>query len=113
MPSTRSNHVYRYCWIALMRQDENKAFELLDKNRKIQKLIIEQSNGKWIKDLGYGVIASFIIVADASLSVYFFHECVAKMSSLRLFSSFPFLKVSLFLLQFRYYFLDYIMMHNL
>ncbi len=49
MPSTRSNHVYRYCRIALMGQDENKAFELLDKNRKIQKPIIEQNNGKWIK----------------------------------------------------------------
>jgi len=38
-------------YTALMGKDEEKAFELLEKNRQIQKPIIEQHNGKWIKEL--------------------------------------------------------------
>ncbi|HEX6169427.1 MAG TPA: adenylate/guanylate cyclase domain-containing protein [Chitinophagaceae bacterium] len=52
-------------YTALMGRDEQKAFELLDKNRHIQKPTIEQFNGKWIKELGDGVIASFNTVSDA------------------------------------------------
>jgi TolB-like protein/predicted negative regulator of RcsB-dependent stress response len=48
-----------------MGRDEQKAFELLDKNRQIQKPIIEEYNGKWIKELGDGVLASFTTVSDA------------------------------------------------
>jgi len=52
-------------YTALMGNDEQKAFELLNKNRQIQKPIIEQYNGKWIKELGDGVMASFTTVSDA------------------------------------------------
>src|SRR6186713_1135303 len=52
-------------YTALMGRDEQKAFELLDKNRQIQKPIIEEYNGKWIKELGDGVLASFTTVSDA------------------------------------------------
>ena len=52
-------------YTALMGKDEQKAFELLEKNRQIQKPIIEQYNGKWIKELGDGVMASFTTVSDA------------------------------------------------
>ena len=52
-------------YTALMGKDEQKAFELLDKNRRIQKPIIEQYNGRWIKELGDGVMASFNTVSDA------------------------------------------------
>ena len=52
-------------YTALMGRDEQKAFALLDKNRRIQKPTIEQFNGKWIKELGDGVIASFNTVSDA------------------------------------------------
>ena len=52
-------------YTALMGKDEQKAFELLDKNRQIQKPIIEQYNGRWIKELGDGVMASFNTVSDA------------------------------------------------
>ena len=52
-------------YTALMGRDEQKAFELLNKNRKIQKPIIEQYNGRWIKELGDGVMASFNTVSDA------------------------------------------------
>ena len=51
-------------YTALMGNDEQKAFELL-KNREFQKPIIEQYNGRWIKELGDGVMASFNTVSDA------------------------------------------------
>lgn len=52
-------------YTALMENDEKKAFELLTKNRQIQKPIIEQYNGRWIKELGDGVMASFNTASDA------------------------------------------------
>ena len=52
-------------YTALMGDDEKKAFELLKKNRELQKPIIEQFNGRWIKELGDGVMASFNTVSDA------------------------------------------------
>jgi adenylate cyclase len=52
-------------YTALMGRDEQKAFELLDKNRQIQKPIVEQYNGRWIKELGDGVMASFNTVTDS------------------------------------------------
>jgi class 3 adenylate cyclase/TolB-like protein/Tfp pilus assembly protein PilF len=52
-------------YTALMGNDEKKAFELLSKNREIQKPIIEKHNGRWIKELGDGVMASFNTASDA------------------------------------------------
>ncbi len=49
-------------YTALMGEDEQKAFELLKKNRQLQKPLIEQNNGRWIKELGDGVLASFTTV---------------------------------------------------
>jgi adenylate cyclase len=39
-------------YTALMGDDDQKAFSLLKKNRELQKPIIEQFNGRWIKELG-------------------------------------------------------------
>ena len=52
-------------YTALMGNDERKAFELLRKNREIQKPIIEEFGGRWIKELGDGVMASFPAVSNA------------------------------------------------
>ncbi len=52
-------------YTALMGQDEQKAFDFLKKNRTLQKPIIEQYNGRWIKELGDGVLASFNTASDA------------------------------------------------
>ena len=38
-------------YTALMGKDEQKAFIILNKNRELQKPIIEQCNDKWIKEL--------------------------------------------------------------
>ena len=52
-------------YTALMDDDEQKAFELLKKNRQVQRPIIESYNGKWLKEMGDGVLASFLTVTDA------------------------------------------------
>ncbi|WP_276500899.1 adenylate/guanylate cyclase domain-containing protein [Terrimonas pollutisoli] len=52
-------------YTALMGEDEEKAFDVLKKNRELQKPIIEQFNGHWIKELGDGVLASYNSVSDA------------------------------------------------
>jgi TolB-like protein/Tfp pilus assembly protein PilF len=52
-------------YTALMDEDEQKAFELLKKNRQIQRPIIEKYHGRWLKEMGDGVLASFPTVTDA------------------------------------------------
>ncbi len=52
-------------YTALMGNNEQKAFELLHQNREIQKPIIEAFGGRWIKELGDGVMASFPSVSNA------------------------------------------------
>ena len=52
-------------YTALMGNNEQKAFELLRKNREMQKPIIEEFGGRWIKELGDGVMASFSAVSNA------------------------------------------------
>jgi class 3 adenylate cyclase len=52
-------------YTALMGNNEEKAFDLLRKNREIQKPIIEGFGGTWIKELGDGVMASFPTVSNA------------------------------------------------
>jgi adenylate cyclase len=52
-------------YTALMGDDEQQAFELLKQNRELQKPLIEKYNGKWIKEIGDAVLASFSTVSDA------------------------------------------------
>jgi adenylate cyclase len=52
-------------YTALMGEDEQKAFEILKLNRRIQQPIIEKYNGKWLKEMGDGILASFISAYDA------------------------------------------------
>lgn len=66
-------------YTALMGNDEEKAIGLLKKNRELQKPIIEEHNGRWIKELGDGVMASFNTVSDAVNSAIKIQEaCNAK-----------------------------------
>lgn len=73
-------------YTALMGNDEKKAFDILKKSREIQKPIIEQFNGHWIKELGDGVMATFNIVTDATnASIKIQESCnVAKDFQLRI-----------------------------
>ena len=52
-------------YTALMDEDEQKALDLLKQNRSIQKPFIEKHDGRWLKEIGDGVLASFHTVSDA------------------------------------------------
>jgi adenylate cyclase len=54
-------------YTSLMGDNESKAFELLKKNRQIHKPIIKKHGGKWLKEMGDGVLASFSTVSDAKI----------------------------------------------
>jgi class 3 adenylate cyclase len=47
-------------YTALMGLDEQKAFSILKNNREIQKPIIALYHGRWIKEIGDGIMATFI-----------------------------------------------------
>lgn len=52
-------------YTAMMGEDEHKALGLLKENRNIHKPFIDHYNGKWIKEMGDGILASFSTVTDA------------------------------------------------
>ena len=56
-------------YTALMGNDEQKAFSILKKNRAIQKPIIEQYNGRWIKELDSTLSAPFMTLSFMALLV--------------------------------------------
>jgi class 3 adenylate cyclase len=47
-----------------MNEDEQKGRTILNKNKELQKPIIEKIHGRWIKELGDGVLASFSSARD-------------------------------------------------
>ncbi len=69
MPQSRQLSVIMFTdivgYTALMGNDEKKAYALLDNNRKLQRPMIEAFHGRWIKEIGDGVLASFQTVSDA------------------------------------------------
>ncbi len=65
-------------YTALMGNDEQKAFELLRKNREIQKPVIEEYGGTWVKELGDGVLASFSSVSNAVYAALKIQEICKK-----------------------------------
>ncbi len=71
-------------YTALMGEDEEKAFELLKKNRQVQRPIIERFNGKWLKEIGDGVLASFSTVSDAVYCAKEIQEACLKEYDLKL-----------------------------
>ena len=52
-------------YTALMGRDEQKALQLLQKNRGLLKPIIEQFRGEWLKEMGDGTLSSFSSAVDA------------------------------------------------
>lgn len=71
-------------YTALMGKDEQKAFDLLHKNREIQKPLIKQFHGTWIKELGDGVLASFHTVTDAVFCAARLHQACNLIEGLKL-----------------------------
>ncbi len=67
-----------------MGEDEQAAFELLKKNRAVQRPIIEKFSGRWIKEIGDGVLASFATVSEAVYCAKAIQEACLKENDLKL-----------------------------
>ena len=52
-------------YTSLMGEDENKALDMLSRNRTIHETHIKQFNGTLIKDIGDAILASFSLASDA------------------------------------------------
>jgi len=52
-------------YTALMGKDSDKALELVHISKEIQKPLVEQHNGKWLKEMGDGAMAQFGSALDA------------------------------------------------
>ena len=52
-------------YTALMGKNANKALEILRKNREIHKSAIDHYHGKWLKEMGDGILLQFESAADA------------------------------------------------
>ena len=52
-------------YTALMGSDEDKAFQVLRKNRNIQQSLISKYHGKWLKEMGDGTLAQFRSATDS------------------------------------------------
>src|SRR5687767_1443163 len=62
----------------LMGNNEDKAFDMLSRNRQLQKPIIERYNGRLIKELGDGILASFTTVTDAVMAAMDIQKACAE-----------------------------------
>ena len=52
-------------YTALMGKDEDRAFEVLRKNREIHTELIDKFKGTLIKEMGDGMLVSFNLASDA------------------------------------------------
>jgi class 3 adenylate cyclase/TolB-like protein len=50
---------------SLLKEDESKAFEIRRKNQRIHRRLIKKFNGRWLKEIKSGTLASFSSVVDA------------------------------------------------
>ena len=52
-------------YASLLKEDEKKAFDTLRKNQRIHKRLIKKFNGRWLKEMESGTLASFSSIIDA------------------------------------------------
>lgn len=71
-------------YTALMGEDEQKAFDLLVRNRQLQQPLIRDFNGRWIKEIGDGTLASFFTASDAVLCAIAIHQACDRTPDLKL-----------------------------
>lgn len=71
-------------YTALMGENEASAYQLLKKNRQVQKPLIEKHDGKWLKEMGDGVLASFQTVSDSVYCAIEIQEACLKEPDLKL-----------------------------
>ena len=71
-------------YTALMGNNEANALKVLERNRKIQKPLIETYQGKWLKEMGDGTLSIFFTASDAVLCAMDIMEKVKQDGSFQL-----------------------------
>jgi len=71
-------------YTALMGHDEEKAFEILKQNRSLHHPLIEEYNGRWIKEIGDGILTCFNTATDAVLCAGNIQKATETISGLKL-----------------------------
>jgi class 3 adenylate cyclase/TolB-like protein/Flp pilus assembly protein TadD len=71
-------------YTALMGTNEEKAFDLIKRNRDIHLEAIEPHNGRLVKELGDGMLLSFSSVSDAMHAAMHIQESCAKTTDIHL-----------------------------
>jgi TolB-like protein/class 3 adenylate cyclase len=88
MPETRQLAAIMFTdivgYTAMMGENEAGAYQLLKKNRQVQKPLIEKHNGRWLKEMGDGVLASFQTVLDAVYCAIEIQKTCLKVPDLKL-----------------------------
>lgn len=68
----------------LIIKDEERALQVLAENRRIQKLLIECHKGKWIKEIGDGILACFCTASEAVHCALDIQKAVENIPDLKL-----------------------------
>ena len=63
-------------YTSLMGSNEKKAFEVLKNNRRIHRRLIKKYRGKWLKEMGDGILASFSSNIDAVMCAVPLYETI-------------------------------------
>jgi len=71
-------------YTAMMGKDEQRALGLLHKNRDLQRPLIEGHGGKWVKEMGDGVLAQFRSAYDSIQCALKIQEAVNESGKFRL-----------------------------
>jgi len=66
-------------YTTLMGKDEKKAFDTLKKNRRIHWRLIKKYKGRWLKEMGDGILASFPSNIDAVLCAVSIQKAAEEM----------------------------------
>lgn len=71
-------------YTAMMGTNEEKAFDLIKRNREIHLEAIEPYNGRLVKELGDGMLLSFSSVSDAMLAAMYIQNACSKTTDIHL-----------------------------
>jgi TolB-like protein/Tfp pilus assembly protein PilF len=66
-------------YTSMMGRDEKKAFDSLRKNRRIQWRLIKKFRGRWLKEMGDGILASFSSNVDAVMCAISIQKAAVEM----------------------------------
>ncbi|MCK5344081.1 MAG: adenylate/guanylate cyclase domain-containing protein, partial [Candidatus Heimdallarchaeota archaeon] len=62
----------------LLNQDEINAIDFRKKNQRIHKRLIKKYKGRWLKEMGSGILASFSSIIDAVMCAVSIHKATEE-----------------------------------